>query len=40
MGVDFNPSIVELRKAIDEPTDIEKPKLRCEEVIDDWIKKN
>ena len=32
MGVDFKPAIFELKKSLDEKTDFERPKLRCEMV--------
>ena len=38
-GVDFVPAMRELRAAFDEPSDFEKPKWRCIQLLDDWLKK-
>jgi len=40
MGVDFKPSIIELRKTIDGQPDIERPKLKSMQILDEWIKRN
>ena len=40
MGVDYRPAVVELRKALDEPTSFKKPKLYCVPVLDKWLKKH
>lgn len=37
-GVDFRPAVEEVRRALDEPTTFEKPKLRCIPVVDKWLK--
>lgn len=39
-GVDYLPAIKELKDAFNEPSDFEKPKWRCIDLLDKWIKKN
>jgi hypothetical protein len=40
LGVDFKPAMQELRKALDERTDFEKPRLPAKEMLDNWLKKH
>ena len=40
MGTDYRPVVEEMRKALDEPGKIEKPKFRCTALLDDWLKKH
>jgi len=39
-GVDFRPSILELKDALHEPTEIKKPDFQCEKMLDKWLKAN
>lgn len=39
MGTDFRPAMQELRKALDEKTHFEKPRLPAKDVLDKWLKK-
>lgn len=39
-GIDYVPAVKELRAALDEPSDFEKPKFGCIKLLDDWIRKN
>lgn len=38
MGVDYRPAVQEMRAAMDEPTDFEKPKLHCKTLLNNWLK--
>ncbi len=40
MGVDYRPAVQEMRNALDEPTNFEKPKLVAKEILDKWLKKH
>ncbi|MCF8248244.1 MAG: hypothetical protein K9J37_23655 [Saprospiraceae bacterium] len=40
MGVDYRPAVQELRAALDERTDFEKPKLAVKDMLDKWLKKH
>ncbi len=40
MGVDFRPAIRELRGALNEPSDHEKPEFKCIALIEQWLKDN
>ena len=40
MGIDYRPAVQELRRALDEPTRFEKPKLAATATVDKWLKKN
>jgi len=40
LGTDYRPAVEEIRKALDEPSNIEKPKFRCTALLDDWLKKH
>ena len=38
MGVDFRPAVQEMRVALNEPTNFEKPKLRAKGMLEKWLK--
>jgi hypothetical protein len=38
MGVDYRPAVLEVRNALEEPTDFEKPKLAAKSLLDNWLK--
>lgn len=40
MGVDFKPAVQQVRNALDEPTDFEKPNLPIKVELDKWLKKH
>lgn len=40
MGVDYRPAVQELRNALDERTDFEKPRLPAKGALDNWLKKH
>ncbi len=40
MGVDYRPAVQELRRALDEPTSFEKPKLTATATLDKWLRKH
>jgi len=40
MGTDYRLAVVEMRKALDEPSKIEKPRFRCTALLDNWLKKH
>ncbi|MCC6727489.1 MAG: hypothetical protein IT258_23495, partial [Saprospiraceae bacterium] len=40
MGVDYRPAVQEMRNALEEPTDFEKPKLPVMGVLDKWLKQH
>lgn len=37
MGVDYRPAVQELRAALDEPAEVDKPQFRCQRLLDDWL---
>jgi hypothetical protein len=39
-GTDYGPTIKQLRAALDEPSEFEKPAFQCTALLDDWIKKH
>lgn len=39
-GVDYRPAVKEVRAALDEPAEFEKPKFRCISMLDKWIAAN
>jgi hypothetical protein len=39
-GVDYLPAIQEVRAALDEPSEFDKPEFTCTKYLDDWIKKH
>lgn len=40
MGVDYRPAVQEVRNALEEPTDFEKPRLVAKGLLDNWLKKH
>jgi len=40
MGVDYRPAVQELRNALDEKADFEKPKLHAQRLLDKWLSKH
>ncbi|MCB0706733.1 MAG: hypothetical protein KDC34_15565 [Saprospiraceae bacterium] len=40
MGVDYRPAVQELLRALDEPSDFEKPKFKCSILLEKWLKAN
>jgi len=38
MGTGYRPAVEEMRRALDEPSNIKKPKFRCTALLDDWLK--
>lgn len=40
MGVDYRPAVRQVRAALDEHSDYEKPKFRCITMLDKWMKAN
>lgn len=40
MGMDYRPAVQEIRNALDERTDFEKPKLVAKSTLDNWLKKH
>ncbi len=38
LGQSYKAEVLELRKALDEPSEFEKPKFACQSLLDDWIK--
>ena len=39
-GVDLRPAVQELRAALDEPSEYEKPVFTCIKILDKWLKEN
>lgn len=40
LGVDYRPAVEELRRALDEPIEMEKPAFRCIRLLDRWLKEH